>query len=86
MNADKYSTISLLQILILIVINISFSRVNAEVLDSVAVGVLVTNQGTDIVIPNNYTIVGNYAFSNYSGLTSITIGNSVIARSRDLLD
>lgn len=36
-------------------------------------GVLVTN----LVIPNNVTSIGKYAFCNCSNLTSVTIGNSV---------
>lgn len=48
-------------------------------------GVLVKyiGAGRDVVIPDGVTSIGDWAFSRYEGLTSVTIPDSVTSRCKD---
>ncbi len=77
MTVNKFFSLSLTLLLFLVLIGIPLDRADAEELDSTAAATLITDQGTDVVIPNTYTSIGIYAFKD-SGLTgNLTIPDSV---------
>ena len=63
-------------ILVLILVSISMTDVDATQLDSTAAARLIAEQGNDVVIPKIYTSIDNEVFQN-SGITSVIIPDSV---------
>ena len=52
MTIDKFTVISPTLLLVLILISIPLNHADAEELDSTDAGALISDQGTDVVIPN----------------------------------
>ena len=82
MTVNKLFSLSLVLLLFLILISIPLNQADAEELDSTAAAALVADQGTDVVVPNTYTSIGNGAFRD-SELTSVTIPDSVTSIGRE---
>mgnify|MGYP001229038913 CR=1 FL=1 len=77
MNTNRLSTIHLSGIIILSLTIIPvISTYAEEVLDAAAANALMTDQGTNVVIPDNYTSIANQAFIR-TDLTSVIIPNSI---------
>ena len=57
--------------------DINFNNQHANPLNEAENLYLNGNLVTDLIIPDDVTNIGNYAFCNYDGLTSVSIGNGV---------
>ncbi len=58
MTVDKFFSLSLTLLLFLVLIGIPLNQADAEELDSTAATALITDQGTDVVIPSTFTSIG----------------------------